>query len=139
VCESVSAERYAAVREHTDVYTARAIIDIFLRDEVVHAKLGFVLLPDALDGLERVHGEAAVASLVAAELPMVFRELDGTIGLDAERNGLPDPGVLPPGNPGVVTPATDALAFYDAIEGRIIPRLEACGIPASRSWRARWG
>lgn len=138
VCESVSAERYAAVREHTDVAPARAVIDVFLRDEVVHAKLGFVLLPDALERLARAVSEGAATSLVDAELSMVFRELDLAIGLDAERRGMPDPGVLPAGNPGVVTPAMDALAFYDAIEGRIVPRLEACGIAASRLWRARW-
>lgn len=138
VCESVSAERYAAVREHTDVAPARAVIDVFLRDEVVHAKLGFVLVPDALDRLRSALGEDAANALVEAELSMVFRELDATIGLDAERKGMPEAGDLPAGNPGVVTPATDALAFYDAIEGRIVPRLEACGIPASRLWRMRW-
>jgi hypothetical protein len=139
VCETVSAARYAAVRTHTDLPVFRQCIELFLKDEVVHSRLGFLLLPLALDQLGRLSGPEAVALFVSSELKGVFRELDRTVGLDAQRRGgLDPPRPQPTSNPGVVEPAIDARAFYNAVSATIVPGLEALGLAARAAWSARW-
>ena len=138
VCEAVSAARFAAVREHTDLPVFRACIEVFLRDERAHAELGFTLLPEVIARLSASLGPARAALLAAAELEAAFGYLDRVVGLDLERQGGPPPArPQPQGNPGVVEPAIDAIAFYGAIHGEVIPRLEALGLPAQRAWEAR--
>jgi hypothetical protein len=139
VCETVSAARYAAVRSHTDRPVFRQCIELFLRDEVVHSELGFLLLPLALERLQEKLGQAEARAFVQRELRGVFRELDQTIGLDASRRGgLPPARPQPPDNPGVVEPAVDARAFYEAVEATILPRLELLTIGATGVWERRW-
>jgi hypothetical protein len=138
VCETVSAARYAAVRTHTDRPVFRDCIELFLRDEIVHSELGFLLLPTALARLAEEIGSNAVPAFVHRELRAVFRELDQTIGLNAERRGgLEPPRPQPPENPGVVEPAVDARAFYEAVHETILPRLERLGIAAAKAWAER--
>ena len=139
VSESVSALRFAVVRAHTDLPLPRACIDLFLRDESAHARLGFVLLPATLAHHRDQVGIERASSDVDAELRSTFRHLDLAVGLDAERRKL----VLqarpqPTKNPGVIEPALDALALYGGMERTIIPRLERLGIAAATAWRDRW-
>lgn len=131
VCESVSAARFTAVRAHTDLPIARACIEYFLRDEIAHAELGFLLLPAALENIE--------AQQVEAELSATFRTLELAIGLDAERKKL-ELRARPqlPMNAGVVEPAIDALAFYECVERSILPKLEKSGLDARGIWSRRW-
>ena len=138
VCETVSAMRFATVRAHTDLAAARACIELFLRDEIAHARLGFLLLPGAIAARAAEVGDA-VTGEIERELGATFRHLDLVVGLDAERRGL----VLarraqPPCNAGVVEPALDALAFRDAITRTIVPRLTRLGIDAGTIWSQRW-
>lgn len=138
VCETVSAARFAAVRDHTDLPVFRACIELFHRDELAHAELGFKLLPRIIERLSAALGPARAAALAEAELRETLGILDRTIGLDFERKGGPPPArPQPTGNPGVVEPAIDAIAFYRAIHGEVLPRLEALGLPAQRAWEAR--
>ncbi len=134
VCESVSAARYAAVRGYTDLETPRAWLELLLRDEVAHGELGFALLPFALELAEPEGGRA----LAEDELRLTFRELEHLVGMNAGRTGgPPPPRPQPASNPGVVEPAIDAWAFYDAAERTLIPRLEAHGLAAREAWAAR--
>lgn len=140
VCESVSAARFEDVLAATDLPPFDRAINVFLRDEKAHAELGFVLVPIALDGLRRSLGEAPARLLVASELAATFGHLDHAVGLDLERRGpLPEPGKQPRRNPGVVEPLVDALAFYRAIDTRVLPRLERLDVPAREAWSARHG
>lgn len=139
ISESVSALRFAVVRAHTDLPLPRACIDLFLRDESAHARLGFVLLPAVLTHHRDHAGIEGAASDIDAELRSTFRHLDLAVGLDAQRRKL----VLharpqPTENPGVVEPALDALALYRGMERTIIPRLERLGVAAVSAWRDRW-
>lgn len=137
VCETVSAARFATVREHTDLPFFRACIELFQRDELTHGELGFVLLPEVIARLRAALGEAGAAALLEAELRGALGHLERTVGLGfARRGGPPPPRPQPEGNPGVVEPAMDAVAFYRAIEGEVVPRLEALGLPARRVWAA---
>jgi hypothetical protein len=139
VCETVSAERYTAVRSHTDRPLFRDCIELFLRDEVVHSELGFLLLPVALERLQAALGPASLRPFVQRELRGCLRELDLAIGLDASRRGgLPPARAQPPDNPGVVEPAVDARAFYEAVQATILPRLELLGLEATAIWERRW-
>ena len=138
VCESVSAARFAAVREHTDLAPFRACIEAFHRDELTHAELGFQLLPDAIERARAAIGREAAHALVLDELRGTMGHLDRVIGLDLERQGpLPQARAQPQDNPGVVEPIVDAIAFYRALHDDVVPRLEALGLPAARAWKAR--
>lgn len=139
VCETVSAVRFAVVRRHTDLPIPRACIELFLRDEVAHARLGFLLLPHALSWHAAAVGRSEAEADLDSELKATFRHLDLVVGLDAERRGLrlvrrPQP----PANAGVVEPALDALAYYDAVTQTILPRLRKVGIEAEPLWSSRW-
>jgi hypothetical protein len=139
ICETVSAARYAAVHRATDLSTPRACIDLMLRDEVAHARLGFTLLPVAIAAARRIADDAVVDEVIAEELVATFRELDLVVGMDSDRRGQrPTARRQPSNNPGIVEPASDAVAFYAAIESRIVPRLEAIGVAAEQAWRERW-
>jgi len=136
--ETVSAARFAVVREHTDLDTFRACIDAFFRDELAHSELGFVLLPSALEQLVMAIGKDRADALALDELRSAFAHLDEVVGLDLERRGGPPPArPQPPDNPGVIEPALDALAFYRAVHEELVPRLERAGLPAERAWRQR--
>jgi hypothetical protein len=126
VCESVSAARFAMVRTHTDLLPFRACIEAFHRDELAHAELGFVLLPHAIALVD-------VAEVVA-ELRHTFAHLARVVGLGLARDDVPEERPQPTGNPGVVEPALDAIAFHRAMELEIVPRLERLGVPAERTW-----
>ena len=136
--ESVSASRYAAVREVTDLPVPWACIDLFLRDEVLHGHLGFSLLPGALSALAAATSEREAHALVTGALRGTLLHLDATVGMDAERRGMPEARPQPADNPGVVEPAIDALAFYDAVTRTIVPSFEACGVRAAEVWARRW-
>lgn len=134
VCESVSAARFAAVREHVDLPAFRACIDTFHRDERAHGELGFVLLPGAIARLRTAIGSARATELLHNELRHTFGELDRVVGMRLALHGpLPQPRLQPPDNPGVVEPLIDAHAFYGALD-RIVPRLESLGLRASAAW-----
>lgn len=143
ICESVSALRFATVRAHTDLPVPRACIDLFLRDETAHARLGFDLLPIALADHARAVGAAAATRDVTAELRETLRHLDLVVGLDAQRRGLSLVArAQPSGNPGVIEPQLDALTLYRGMERTIAPRLDRALAPldvsASRAWLTRW-
>ncbi len=138
ICESISAARFAAVREHTDLEGYRACIELFYRDELTHAELGFVLLPHVLERLRNEMGAARADELVADELMTTLGRMDQFVGLDFERKGGPPPArPQPKPNPGVVEPAVDAIAFYRSIHEDVLPRLESLGLPAREAWKNR--
>lgn len=130
ICESVSAARFAVVRRVTDVPALRALVDGFLRDEVAHAKLGFLLLGEAR--------AMASETWLVTEAMTALRELEAVVGLDGARRGLEPPRPQPSGNPGVVEPNLDAIAFYEAVEQRVLPRFAVAGIDLAPAWQRRW-
>lgn len=138
IAESVSAARYAAVREVTDLPIPHACIDLLLRDEVLHGRLGFDLLPLAMARLEAAEGAAAARSFALAIAKETFRAFDLTVGLDSERRGMPEARPQPTTNPGIVEPAIDALAFYDAVLRSILPAFASAGLDADEAWRNRF-
>lgn len=138
ICESVSASRFASVREHTDLEGHRACIELFYRDELTHAELGFVMLPHVLEVLRSEIGKTRTDELVADELQTTLGQLDRVVGLDFERKGgLPPARPQPKPNPGVVEPAVDAAAFYRSIHEDVLPRLETLGLEAQSAWKLR--
>lgn len=139
VCETVSAVRFAMVRRHTDLAIPRACIELFLRDEIAHARLGFLLLPDVVAEHAAREGRARADADVASELRATFRHLDLVVGLDADRRGIAlVERPQPERNPGVVEPALDAIALRSAITRTVVPRLAALGIDAAPAWQQRW-
>ncbi len=138
ICESVSAARFAAVREHTDLDGYRACIELFYRDELTHAEFGFVVLPHVVKRLRDEMGGACADELITGELQTTLGHMDRVVGLDFERKGgLPPARPQPTQNPGVVEPAVDAIAFYRSIHEDILPRLESLGLGGREAWKNR--
>lgn len=138
ICESVSAARFAAVREHTDLDGYRACIELFYRDELTHAELGFVMLPHIVQRLRDEMGTAYADELMTGELQSTLGHMDRVVGLNFERKGGPPPArPQPMQNPGVVEPAMDAIAFYRSIHEDVLPRFESLGLPAREAWKNR--
>lgn len=138
ICESVSASRFACVREHTDLDVFRACIELFYRDELTHAELGFVIAPHVAEVLHSELGKERASAFIQDELRSTFGEMDRVVGLNLERSGgVPPERPQPTLNPGVVEPALDARAFYQSIHHDIVPRLEALGFPANEAWKTR--
>lgn len=138
ICESVSASRFASVREHTDLDGYRACIDLFYRDELTHAELGFVLLPHVARALHDEMGSDQGKSLLLEEMRSTLGQMDRVVGLNFEREGgLPPPRPQPKMNPGVVEPAVDAAAFYRSMHDDVLPRLESLGFSAQQAWKTR--
>jgi hypothetical protein len=138
ICESISASRFASVREHTDLDGYRACIELFYRDELTHAELGFVLLPHILEEMYQELGSSRATELIHQEMSLTFGHMDRVVGLHFERQGgTPPPRPQPKQNPGIVEPAVDAAAFYRSIYDDVVPRLEALGLPAQDAWKNR--
>lgn len=138
ICESVSASRFACVREHTDLAAFRACIELFYRDELTHAELGFVIAPHVAKVLHSELGKERASAFIQDELRSTFGEMDRVVGLNLERSGgVPPERPQPTPNPGVVEPALDARSFYQSIHHDIVPRLEALGFPANEAWKTR--
>lgn len=138
LCESVSAARFAKVRAATDIPVFRAIIDAFLRDEVAHAALGMELVVCAREQVRAVIGPDAEPSWLVAEVLAALVDLERVLGLDGARRGLAPARPQPPNNPGVVEPNLDAHAFYDVVDRRVLPRLEASGLRIRAAWERRF-
>ncbi len=138
ICESVSASRFACVREHTDLEVFRACIELFYRDELTHAELGFVIAPHVANVLHGELGKERAVAFIHDELRSTFGEMDRVVGLNLERSGgVPPERPQPTPNPGVIEPALDARAFYQSIHDDIVPRLEVLGFPANEAWNTR--
>lgn len=135
--ESVSASRFAAVRTATDLPSFRRLVDAFLRDEIAHAALGFQLLPRARSLAAAELGPRDGARWLVEELMTALAEMEVVIGLDGARKGLLPRRAQPSNNPGVVEPNIDAIAFYDAVTRRVLPRLETSGVSATARWNTR--
>lgn len=138
VCESVSAARFASVREHTDLDVFRNCIELFYRDELTHAELGFVLFPQVRMVLRDEVGAEPAEILITDELRATLGHMDRVVGLNLERKGgVPPMRPQPKPNPGVVEPAVDAAAFYRSIHEDVLPRLETLGVAARDAWKQR--
>jgi hypothetical protein len=128
LCEAVSASRFASVWAATDLPDFRERIAIFLRDEVAHARLGAVLLPEALRLLAREQGEEDARAYLRHEVTAAALELKRLVAHDVAPADLPPRRPQPRENPGVVEPALDAHAYYRALFRFVFPALASVGI-----------
>ena len=75
---------------------------------------------------------------LVGEAMTALRELESVVGLDGARRGLEPARPQPAGNPGVVEPNLDAIAFYQAVEQRVLPRFARVGVDVTTAWQGRW-
>ncbi len=128
LCEAVSASRFASVAPATDLPDFRERIAIFLRDEVAHARLGAILLPEVLRLLAEDVGEEHARAYLRREVAAAALELKRVVAHDVSEADLPPRRPQPSQNPGVVEPAVDARAYYRALSRSVAPALAAVGI-----------
>jgi hypothetical protein len=125
--------REAATRSREPL-TRWALTNI-LRDEARHAQLGWeclsaaLALPNAQAAHEPLHAElkAAFASMEQTTAVPSLRMLEAATPFDPPLEGL-----------GVLAPQVRVEAFYDAVEKRVLPRLDALGLRGTEAWAARY-
>ncbi|MFO0629038.1 MAG: ferritin-like domain-containing protein [Polyangiales bacterium] len=118
---------------------ARVVVEILLRDEILHDRFGWALAAEVLPRLGEDERE-----WLAADLAFTFAHYDR---IDAACM-RPDGAALPAEpddardrwqakNLGVSSRESFARAFYTRLDGVILPGLHALGIPAYEAWAAR--
>ena len=130
--ETLSCSLFAAGRSGSREPCTRAALGLILRDEVLHARffweaLGALALDDR--AREALHGEASAAlgAIEATQMVPVLKRLEEGAPFDPAWAHL---GVLPP--------EARVDAYYRAIEGRIIPRLDRLGLDGTTAWERRY-
>ncbi len=132
--ETISSALFAAGRRVAEEPCTKAALGLVLRDEVLHARSYWAALEtlradlDARD-LERLHEQArwALGTLERTTVLPALKRLERGEPFDPAWGAL---GVLPP------TERVDA--FYEAVDRRVVPRLDALGLDGSGAWRDRY-
>ena len=125
----------ALAREATDPCVS-AVVASLLRDESLHDRFGWALARAVLPALTDEERE-----WLGVDLAFAFAHYDRQNGRCLRRDGeaLPDdPGALEAGaSHGVVAPVRYARAWYQRLDGVILPGLAALGLPAYEAWALR--
>ena len=132
--ETVSCALFRTGRDGTTEPLIRAALSSILRDEARHARSGW----EALGALE---GE-----LSREELDELQHEATAQLGLMEQSMALPSLRKLEANEPfdpklvalGVLGPERRVEAFYAAIEGSVLPRLDRLGLDGKRAWTDRY-
>jgi hypothetical protein len=123
----------AGMERATEPQTRQALTSI-LRDEAIHARLGWGLLSLLRPRL----GEAELAFLreeVRVQLG-ALEQLEAVPSLRRLERGEPFDPALP--GLGVLDPEVRVAAFYGALERRVLPRLDRLGLDGARAWEQRY-
>jgi hypothetical protein len=112
----------------------RAALSAILRDEAKHAQLGWNLieaLAPRLDGRDRAFLQEEVrlqlGALEQVHAVPALRSLEQGLDFDSALESL-----------GVLHPEVRVAAFYEALERRVLPRLEALGLEGHGGWQRRY-
>ncbi len=125
--ETASAAMIGGVRQEASDPTARAVLTQMLSDESFHGRFGFFAL-DAIFGRRTADEEKMLRALLPRALATVERACVGGLG--------PRPGYR--SSPfGSMHPDTRREIFYRCVSDRILPELEARGLPAGSAWARR--
>ncbi|MEZ4392253.1 MAG: ferritin-like domain-containing protein [Polyangiales bacterium] len=117
----------------------KVVLDILLRDEVLHDRFGWALAAEVIPRLTDDERE-----WLAADLAFAFAHYDRVDAACMRPDGAPMPEETlaerdrwSTNNLGLASRASFARAFYERLDGVILPGLHALGVPAYESWAAR--
>jgi hypothetical protein len=132
--ESVSCALFSAALDRAEDSLTCSALTTILRDEARHALLGWECLAAALQG--------------APEASRAWARSEARRGLAALEQSVARPALrrLESGEPfddrlaayGVLSPDARVEAFYEAVEKRVLPRLEALGLDGQDVWARRY-
>jgi hypothetical protein len=132
--ESVSCSLFSAALERAQDELTRSALTTILRDEARHALLGWDCLAAALEG--------------APEASMAWAREEARRGLASLEQTVARPALrrLESGEPfderlaafGVLSPEARVEAFYETVEKRVVPRLNAAGLEGASGWERRY-
>jgi len=134
VGESVSTSQFATSRRGAREPLTHAALTAILRDEVRHARLGWTGIAALLPALSESRRDA-----LGLEVTRAFGAMERQIAapalawLEAEKPFDPAWEAL-----GVIEPSARVAAFYEAIEGLVLPRLARLGFDSKRAWSRRY-
>lgn len=132
--ETISTELFKAGRSAAVEPLTRAALGSILRDEVRHSRLGWTSTTALWSALSDRRREAL-------EL-----EITHQLGAFERQIAVPSLRRLEAGEPfdpayaalGVLPPEVRVEAFYSAVEGLVVPRLNRLGMDGNRAWRRRY-
>ena len=133
LCETVAVALETEERELATEPLVRETLDRILRDEVMHARFGWVFLAQCLDQLgddarartaDYLRGSFAYFERREVEYLPINPPVRGEIRAQREGAGLCDG-------------ATARELFYETVRGVVVPRFEQMGVAAGRAWRER--
>lgn len=117
----------------------KVVIDTLHRDEVLHDRFGWALAGEIMPRLSDDERE-----WLGADLAFVFAHYDLIDAGRMRADGDPMPvesdeerGRWSTNNLGVASRASFARAFYERLDGVILPGLHALGVPAYEAWALR--
>jgi hypothetical protein len=130
--ETLSSALFATGRRVAEEPCIRAALGLILRDEVLHARFFWEALA-ALEPGERdkeaLHREASAAlgMIETTQVLPVLRRLEQGARFEPAWAAL-----------GVIPPEERVETYYQAIEGRVIPRLDRLGLDGATAWDKRY-
>lgn len=139
VGEAASVGLLKVLSDRTTDPCAKAVVDILLRDEVLHDRFGWSLAAELFPRLTDDEREWLAADLAFAfahydRIDAACLRADGAempLETDVERDRWAS------NNLGVSSRVSFARAFYERLDDVILPGLSALGIPAYEAWAAR--
>lgn len=132
--ETISTSQFRVGRHCAREPLTRAALELILRDEVGHARLGWDALAALWPAIPDAERDALVTetrrALAACEQQIAVPALQR---LEQGEPFNPEWAAL-----GVVPPEQRVEAFYDAVEGQVVPRLARLGIDGQQAWSTRY-
>jgi hypothetical protein len=132
--ETISTELFKAGRSAAVEPLTRAALHSILRDEVLHSRLGWTAISDLWPALPEPRREALRIE-VSRSLGAFERQIAAPALRRLEAREPFDPVCA---ELGVLPPEVRVEAFYGAVEGLVIPRLNRLGVDGQRAWAERY-
>jgi hypothetical protein len=133
--ETVSCNLFRVATQDAREPLTRWALTSILRDEARHAQLGW-------DGVRRVVEQGVTEeelAAVRADLRRAFASMEQTTAVPALRRLERDEPFEPAlAALGVLHPEVRVRAFYEAIERRVLPRLDELGLAGTSAWADRY-
>lgn len=134
VGEAASVGILQALARHTTDPCLSVVVDTLLRDEILHDRFGWALARLVFPRLSEDERD-----WLGADLAFSLAHYDRIHAGASRKDGDPLPEAAPPSGPnlGIPTREAAARAFYERIDGVILPSLAALGVPAYEAWVLR--
>jgi hypothetical protein len=132
--ETISTSLFRAGAKSSAEPLTRHALTMILRDEAQHARIGWEVL-EVLRPIWTVDDRRFLDGELRAQLGAI-EQSTAVPSLRLLASAAPFDPTL--GRLGLLSPERRVEAFYEALEGKVLPALDALGLAGSASWAARY-